>query len=424
MIKIDIMTIRYVVTLLFGVATTAAFAGILQKKNIVKLVCITCFLLMLQGVFFVSFGLDAVLSSYPIHTHMVLIAAMMLCFRCHITEATICTLLAYMCCQIPTWISRWTMYTTYYNSTAEFLIYLVVALITFWIIAKYAATPIRELLQGSKASTMVMGIVPVTYYFFDYFTTVWTKLLYMGNYHAAQFMPSVICVAYLVFAVVFSCEQKRRMEAMEERTNLQNELYIVETETDSLKELSRMARIYRHDMRHHLALILHLIEEDQIAETREYIKENIEKIDEFTPYRFCEMEILNLILSHFASKAEELKAQYHFNIELPEQIPLSRSELCALVSNALENAFHAVEEMPEEKRFVDVRLCAFNRKLIFSVDNSCDDGIQIPDSRSKVHKEGHGYGTQSIMTIAKNHNGMAVFQTENGTFYLMVTIPL
>ena len=236
MAKIDLMTIRYIITLLFGVATTASFAGILQKKNTVKLAGIVCFLLLLQGVFFVSFGLDVVLASYPIHTHMVLVGALMLCFQCTVKNATICTLLAYMCCQIPTWISRWAMYTTYYSSIVEFLIYLFVALITLWIIVKYAATPIHELLQGSKASTMVMGIVPVTYYFFDYLTTVWTKVLYTGNYHVAQFMPSVICVAYLVFAMAFSYEQKRRTEAMEERTILQNELYIVETETESRRE--------------------------------------------------------------------------------------------------------------------------------------------------------------------------------------------
>lgn len=424
MAKIDIMTIRYIVTLLFGVATTASFAGILQKKNIVKLAGIACFLLLLQGVFLVSFGLDAVLASYPIHTHMVLVGALMLFFQCNFTNATICTLLAYMCCQIPTWISRWAMYTTYYSSIAEFLIYLFVALITLWIIVKYAATPIHELLQGSKVSTMVMGIVPATYYFFDYLTTVWTKVLYTGNYHVAQFMPSVICVAYLAFAVVFSYEQKRRTEAMEERTILQNELYIVETETESLRELSRIARIHRHDIRHHLALILHLIEENHIAEAREYIQENIERIDEFTPHRFCEMEMLNLILSHFASQAEEMKAKYRFNIELPDQIPLTKPELCALVSNALENAFHAVGELPEEKRFVDARLCEFKGKLIFSVDNSCDDRIQVAGNRPKADKVGHGYGTRSIMTIANAHHGMAVFQSEKGTFSLMVTIPL
>lgn len=424
MAQFDIMTIRYIVTLLFGVATTASFAGILQKKNTVKLACIVCFLLLLQGVFLVAFGLDAVLTSYPIHTHMVLIGALMICFQCTVKEATICTLLAYMCCQIPTWISKCAMYTTYDSSIGEFLIYLFAVLITFWIIVKYAATPIHELMQGSKAATMVMGIVPVTYYFFDYLTTVWTKVLYTGNYHVAQFMPSVICVAYLVFAVVFSYEQKRRTEAMEERTILQNELYIVETETESLRELSKAARIHRHDMRHHLALILRLIEEDHIEEAREYIQENIERIDEFTPHRFCEMEMLNLILSHFASQAEEMKAQYRFDIELPDQIPLTKPELCALVSNALENAFHAVGALPEEKRFAEARLCVFKGKLIFSVDNSCDDKIQVTGDRPKADKAGHGYGTRSIMTIANKHNGMAVFQSENGTFSLMVTIPL
>lgn len=424
MVQIDIMTIRYIVTLLFGVAATASFAGILQKKNTVKLACIVCFLLLLQGVFLASFGLDAVLASYPLHTHMVLIGVLMLCFGCTVWDAAICTLLAYMCCQIPTWISRWSMYTRYYSSKGEFLIYLLAVLITFWTIVKYAATPIHELLQGSKAATMVMGIVPATYYFFDYLTTVWTKVLYTGNYHVTQFMPFIICVAYLVFAVVFSYEQKQRTEAMEERTILQNELYIVETEIESLRELSDAARTHRHDMRHHLALILHLIDENHVEEAREYIQENIERIDEFTPHRFCEMEILNLILSHFASQADKMKAKYSFNIELPDQIPLTKPELCALVSNALENAFDAVRKLPEEKRFVEARLCVFKEKLIFSVDNSCDDKIQVTGNKPETDREEHGYGTRSIITIANEHNGMAVFQSKDGTFSLMVAIPL
>ncbi|MGN0306221.1 MAG: sensor histidine kinase, partial [Lachnospiraceae bacterium] len=340
------------------------------------------------------------------------------------TNAIIYTLLAYMCCQIPTWISRWTMYTTYYSSIGEFLLYLFTAFITLWIIVKYAAAPIYELLQGSKASTLVIGIVPVTYYFFDYYTTVWTKVLYTANYHVAQFMPSVICVVYLVFAVVFSYEQKRRIEAMEERTILENELYIVETEIKSLREVSRITRIHRHDMRHHLALVLHLIEENHIEEAREYIQENIERIDQFTPHRFCDMEMLNLILSHFAGQAEEMKAQYCFHVELPDKIPLTKPELCAMVSNALENAFHAVGELPERERFVDVRLCKFKGKLLFSVDNSCNDKIQAAGNRPNLDKAGHGYGTRSIMTIANEHNGMAVFQSENGKFSLMVMIPL
>lgn len=416
MTRIDIMMIRYIVTLLFGVAITASFAGVLQKKNMAKLAGITCMLLLLQGVFFASFGLDVVLKSYPIHTHIVLIGALVLCFQCTVMDATICTLLAYMCCQIPAWISRWAMYSIYYSRIGEFLVYIVMVLVAFWVIEKYAATPIHELMQVSKLATIVMGIVPFTYYFFDYFTTVWTEILYTGNYLVAQFMPSVICAAYLVFAVVFSYEQKRKMEVVEERTILQNELYIVETQTDSLRELSEIARIHRHDMRHHLALILHLIEEEHVQEAREYIQENIERIDEFTPRRFCEMEMLNLILSHFAGKAEKMNAEYCFKIELPEQIPISKSELCALVSNALENAFHAVENLPEGERFVDVRLCVFKGKLLFSVDNSCDDQIQITGNGPKERRQSMDMAHEAFWQLPMSIMAWLYFSRKRGSF--------
>lgn len=424
MTKIDIIIIRYIVTLLFGVITTASFAGILRKKNVGRLVLLICFLLLVQGAFFTVFGLDGVIYSYLVHTHIVLVMALIFFFQCTFTKAVVYTLLAYMCCQIPSWISRLAMYTPYYTRMGELIIYLMAVLFTLWLIVKYAGLPIHELLQGSKAETVVIGIVPITYYFFDYYTTVWTDILYTGNYHVAQFMPTVICVAYLVFAVAFSYEQKRRMEVMEDRTILQNELHIVETEAENLSELAEIARIHRHDMRHHLALVLHLIEENHIEEARGYIQENIKKIDGFTPRRFCEMEMLNLILSHFAKQAEEMGAQYNFQIDLPKQIPLTNSELCALVSNALENAFHAVEGLPKEKKLVDVRLCEFNENMVFSVDNTCDDQVQTVENRLELNKEGHGYGMRSIVTIANDHNGMAVFQNENGRFSLMVTMPL
>lgn len=421
---IDILVIRYIVTLLFGINITASFADILHKKNIGKLILLTCFLLLVQGAFFLAFGLEGVLYSYPVHTHIVLVLILVIFFHCSCTKSIVYTLLAYMCCQFPTWISKCLLYSPYYTLEGEFVLYFIVVVCTSVLIMKYAGPPIHELLEGSKLTTCIIAIVPATYYLFDYYTTVWTDILYTGNYHVSQFMPTVICISYLIFAVVFRYEQKRRMEVIEDRRILENELYIVESETDNLREISELARIHRHDMRHHLALVLHLIEEDHIEEACEYIKDHIKVIDEFTPRRFCEMEMLNLILSHFAKQAEKSSTQFQCQIDLPEQIPVTKTELCALVSNALENAFHAVEALPKEKRYVDARLCEFNKKLIFSVDNTCDDKVPGTAARSGNNIERHGYGTRSIATIANEHHGMAVFQSENGRFSLMVTLPL
>ncbi|MDD6571852.1 MAG: hypothetical protein PUF12_05600, partial [Thermoflexaceae bacterium] len=65
-------------------------------------------------------------------------------------------------------------------------------------------------------------------------------------------------------------------------------------------------RIYRHDMRHHFNLILGFIQEDKISEVVTYINENIEGIEKITPQKFCDMEVLNLLLSHFTTIANVL----------------------------------------------------------------------------------------------------------------------
>ncbi|MDD6572249.1 MAG: hypothetical protein PUF12_07710, partial [Thermoflexaceae bacterium] len=94
------------------------------------------------------------------------------------------------------------------------------------------------------ASDMAFGIIPITYYCFDYITTVWTDLLYTGNYHVTQFMPFVICFAYIIFIIVLRNEQNQRIEAFKERSLVENQIAIVENEIEGLHELEQMSRIY------------------------------------------------------------------------------------------------------------------------------------------------------------------------------------
>lgn len=425
----NVTTIRYLVTLIYGVLATAAFAGLLDKKsNRKKVVFVIAGLLALQIVVLLTAGLDRTRSFYPLHTHLVLVLALILVFHCRILHAILYTMLAYMSCQMPAWISKLALLIKADSVWLEFALYFLCVGIFLYAIIRYAGRPTHELAENSVYIALALTIVPVTYYFFDYYTTVWTKLLYTGNYYVTQFMPLVICAAYLVFIVVVSYEEEKRVVANAKQVVLEKELYIVEAEIENLTELDQMTKIYRHDVRHHLTLLLYMIEEQQLEEAKQYIREHIEHIDGMIPKRFCDMEILNLLLSHFADKAEKLGVNYRFDIKLPDHIPLCNMELCALVSNAMENAIHELERLPEGmSRHMDLKLCEFNRKLVFSLDNTCDDRVVVvPNQPLETCVDGseHGYGTKSIQMIADTYHGSVTFQLENGIFRLMVTIPL
>lgn len=73
--------------------------------------------------------------------------------------------------------------------------------------------------------------------------------------------------------------------------------------------------------------------------------------------------------------------------------PVSKTALCALLSNALENALRACGD-----------------------DVSFDNGIPV------TNRPGHGVGVKSICTIVQQYDGVYIFSVENGQFILRILI--
>lgn len=94
-------------------------------------------------------------------------------------------------------------------------------------------------------------------------------------------------------------------------------------------------------------------------------------MDKITPLRFCKNETINLILSAFTSKAEKAQIQLNFDVKLTEKLNLTDTELCSLLSNALENAITACEKIENpSRRIIKLRLFSKNKKLCIDIRNS------------------------------------------------------
>lgn len=70
--------------------------------------------------------------------------------------------------------------------------------------------------------------------------------------------------------------------------------------------------------------------------------------------RCCENELVNLLCSSFAEKAQQHGIRLTAELRLPAALSIPDTELCTVLSNGLENAFHAVSGLDEQQRTVSL----------------------------------------------------------------------
>ena len=244
------------------------------------------------------------------------------------------------------------------------------AILMYYILQKYVVESARHLMERSVKACLLFGAMPAIFYLFDYFSSVYTNFLYSGTRAAVQFMPFVTSAFYFVFVLFYYAETQKQVNIQREKDILDMQLRQAQTEFASLRQLQQTAAAYRHDMRHHLVLLQGLASQGLTEEIKEYLRIAQSDMDDITPLRFCENETVNLILSAFASKAKQSGILLTVEAKLPGSLRLSDTELCSLLSNALENAIHACKDIVDNnQRHIQLSVYTKNNKLCIDIRN-------------------------------------------------------
>ena len=130
-------------------------------------------------------------------------------------------------------------------------------------------------------------------------------------------------------------------------------------------------------------------------------------------------------MSAFTTKAEQSGIQLTIDIKLPDLIiPFSDTELCSLLSNALENAIKACEQIPDSNnRRINLSMYSKHNKLCIYICNSYQNApVFAQDGLPVSTEQGHGFGTKSIAHIVEKHRGMFQFTVKDCRFIFQVTV--
>ena len=409
---------------IFGSVLSASFCNVLAtRRSRCTFWCCMALLLLLQGWVYVRWDAVFYRHIYPLVVHLPLMLILYILTR-RLLWSVVSVLTAYLCCELRRWVALLAVAVFSGGSLMQDVVELIVTIPLLLLLLRFAAPAVRQLSGNSATIQLKFGVIPALYYGFDYLTRVYTDLLQSGNLAAAEFMPFVCCMVYLVFILYHSDKKQMEDQLQQLQKSLNLQLTQAVWEIDALRESQAMAGRYRHDLRHHLQYLATCLENGQTDQAQNYILGICEEIEAQNVQRFCENEAANLILSAFAGRAERAGISLNVQGAIPAFILVSDSDLCVLLSNALENAIYACQPMAAAGIPCDIDVQVYERssKLFLQVTNPCRNTILFENGVPVSNRPGHGIGVQSICAIVERYGGIYSFSVQDGRFVLRLSL--
>jgi len=409
--------------LIFGLLLSVHIAGgweTQRQRNVIFALCPV--LLLAQGLFFLIGTEVLVERLYPLIAHLPIVLVLTRTLKKKLSVSIVAVLTAYLYCQLPHWMELALTDLTGSALTAA-LCYTVLIFVVYILLRRFFVYNANAVVTYSTQSLLLFGSLPLVYYFFDYMATVYSNMLPVSSHVLYEFFPTLLAIFYVFFLAAYHAQTQERTLAELRSSMLNAELKQSLAEMEALRQVEFQAAVYQHDMRHHLNLIDNLIRTEKSEQALEYIKTIREDIDAITHKTFCENETLNLLCSSFSSRAQKLDIDLRIDAAVPRTISISDTELCTLISNALENALHAAESLDSAEKWVSFYCRIKQNKLCIEIKNPYSGTLVMRDDIPVSNQKGHGYGCRSIKAIVEQHGGICVFDPANGIFTLRIVLP-
>lgn len=205
----------------------------------------------------------------------------------------------------------------------------------------------------------------------------------------------------------------------------QNERILQEQKNSLEAQLENQQRIRRmkHDMKGYTATLSGLLAAGRIDEAAGYLK-NVEAMMDTYIGQFCANPYINAVCSYYSQKFQEMDVRMSYDIRIGEE-KLPYMELCQILSNGLENACDALQELGKEVREVSLQMRYNKDYLLMRIKNSCRADLHVEKGSIPGSGKGgkdHGFGLPTVKEASHRLDGDMLCYTEHGQFILDVMV--
>lgn len=206
---------------------------------------------------------------------------------------------------------------------------------------------------------------------------------------------------------------------------------------EAMEQQHAEIRRLKHDLANHMQVLSALPEQQRDS----YIKNLAEHTAAMHSLSYCGDATVNAVLSVKKPLIEQHGIRMELSLDIPQELPFDKTDICALYANALDNAVEACMKLEKKERTISLKSKAQKGLFCLEVSNPVPDNtkilpvrphndgskydayVNIP-STSKTDKTNHGFGLKSIRETVVRYHGNMELKTENGIFDLFLYIPL
>lgn len=418
------MVLRYIqvaAIALFGYLLSFMFSGVkFSKKSLVIIGPFSLFFSCLMATSALISNATLGWRILPLSGHLPNLLFLLLYYKKRFSTALAAVCTSFLLCQPPSMIFNLASGILPDMVVVQVVVFVVILAVVF-LFALAMSKTISAIFNKDDRSVYIFASIPIVYYISNYFLETYTKFWTTSSPLVTELFRFALCMGYMLFCVIYFKEYEEKKDLAYKEQIIQISLEQQTKEIEMLHRTEKEIRILRHDMRL-FANILRLCIQTNDMESAAKLANNISnRIDNTDIHRYCAYNIINYILSDYAVQCANQKTELKATVKL-EDLKTDEIMFASVISNALDNALRANRDVAEGKRSIDFVLKSMDGKIYLSVRNpvvckpTMVDGLPVSD------REGHGYGSQSILYVTEKLGGNCMFSATDEEFLVRVII--
>lgn len=205
--------------------------------------------------------------------------------------------------------------------------------------------------------------------------------------------------------------QKQYEDAMYREEMHYKDIYYEEAEKQN-KEVQKL----KHDMKHKLHELYHLVENSDGHELSEKIGAMCMEFEQIDEKQYSDNPIVDSVLRIKFGRAKARGIKVETSIRIPKQMQLDHGDIGVLYGNLVDNAVEACSKVPEGQRFVKIENKYQSGILLLVITNSKTGKKNKSLKTTKKDNIRHGHGVQSVRKVVEKYNGTVSF-TDKGDIF-------